>query len=95
MEPIELERLERMARNMPVEKIQMKRIEHDEDEIFFAYGSAPSGEIHGIWGYRGIARTMEFKKDTTVEDVRQALVNDAAGTIERWIDKGLINARGA
>ena len=91
MEGVILERLERMARNMPVEKLAMHVIESEQGVIYFAYGSDPGGKIHGIWGHREIGRTLEFKKDTSIATVRQVLVNDAAGHIEQLIQKGLLS----
>ena len=91
MEGVVLERLERMARNMPVEKLKMHSVESREGVIYFAYGPDPQGVIHGIWGHRDMGRTLEFKKDTSIEDVRQVLVNDAAGHIEQLIGKGLLS----
>ena len=88
-----LERLERMARLMPVEKIAMHSVESQEGVIYFAYGPDNHGIVHGIWGHRDIARTMEFKKDTGIDHVRQVLVNDAAGHIGQLIEKGLLSGR--
>ncbi len=86
-----MERLERMARNMPVEKLAMHSVESEQGVIYFAYGLDTRGKIHGIWGHRDIGRTLEFKKDTPIETVRQLLVNDAAGHIEQMIGKGLLS----
>ncbi len=91
MEGIILQRLERMARNMPVEKLAMHSVESSNGVIYFAYGSDKHGKIHGIWGHRDMGRTLEFKKDTSMEDVKQVLVNDAAGHIEQLIGKGLLS----
>ncbi len=91
MEGVSLERLERMALNMPVEKLGMFSLEAEQGVIYFAYGMAPTGAIHGIWGHRDIGRTVEFKKGTSIKNVRQLLVNDAAGHIEQLIQKGLIS----
>ncbi len=91
MEGVTLERLERMARNMPVEKLAMHSIESQQGVIYFAYGADGEGKIHGIWGHREIGRTLEFKKDTSIDTVRQVLVKDAAGHIEQLIEKGLMS----
>jgi hypothetical protein len=69
----------------------MYRMDGSTGEIFFAYGRANDGVIHGIWGHRDIGRTLEFKKGTKIKDVKQVLVNDAAGHIEQLIGKGLVN----
>ena len=90
MEGVILERLERMARNMPVENLAMHSVDSEQGVIYFAYGPDVQGKIHGIWGHCEIGRTLEFKKDTPVETVRQLLVNDAAGHIEQMIQKGLL-----
>ena len=89
MEGVTLERLERMARNMPVGKLVMHSIDSELGVIYFAYGYDVHGKIHGIWGHCDIGRTLEFKKDTDIETVRQVLVNDAVGHIEQLIRKGL------
>ena len=94
MEGVSLQRLERMARNMPVKKLAMHSIEDRQGVIYFAYGEASNGAIHGIWGYRDIGRTVEFKKDTSIETVKQLLVNDAVGHIEQLIEKGLLSDGG-
>ena len=91
MEGVILERLERMARNMPVKKLAMHSVESEQGVIYFAYGSDPEGKIHGIWGHCDIGRTIEFKKDTSIEDIHQVLANDAAGHIEQLIQKGLLS----
>ena len=91
MEGVILERLERMARNMPVKKLVMRSVENEHGVIYFAYGSDREGKIHGIWGHREIGRTVEFKKGTSIENVRQLLVNDAAGHIEQLIQKGVLS----
>jgi hypothetical protein len=91
MERVVLERLERMARNMPVEKLATHSIDSEQGVIYFAYGEDKTGKIHGIWGHREIGRTLEFKKGTSVSNVRRVLVNDAAGHIEQLIEKGLMS----
>lgn len=91
MEGVALERLERMARNMPVEKLTMQSIESLQGVIYFAYGADGEGKIHGIWGHREIGRTLEFKKGTSIDTVRQVLVKDAEGHIEQLIQKGLMS----
>ncbi len=91
MEGVVLERLERMARNLPVEKLAMHSVDSGQGVIYFAYGLDVQGKIHGIWGHCEIGRTLEFKKGTSIENVRQVLVNDAAGHIEQLIQKGLMS----
>lgn len=86
-----LEKLERMARLMPVKNLVMRSIESREGVIYFAHGMDGQGVIHGIWGHREIARTMEFKQGTSVKHARQTLVSDAAGHIEQLIQKGLLS----
>ncbi len=91
MEGMILERLERMARNMPVKKLAMHSCESEQGVIYFAYGPDTHGKIHGIWGCRDIGRTLQFKKGTSIKNVRQVLVNDATGHIEQLIHKGLMS----
>ena len=69
----------------------MRRVSGPTGEIFFAYGTANDGLIHGIWGHRDVGRTIQFKKDTKIKHVRQMLVNDAAGHIDQLMGKGLLN----
>ncbi len=91
MEEVVLERLERMARLMPVEKLAMHSVESEQGMIYFAYGADETGKIHSIWGHREIAQTIEFKPDTSIEAVRQVLVKTAEGHIEKLIQRGLLS----
>lgn len=91
MEQESLVRLERIARNLPIGRLSMCRMDSSTGEIFFAYGRANDGVIHGVWGCRDIGRTLEFKKGTKIKEVKQVLVNDAAGHIGQLIDKGLMS----
>jgi len=89
MEGITLERLERLARNMPVKKLAMHSVESEQGVIYFAYGTDVHGNIHGIWGHCDVARTVQFYAGTSIEHVRQVLVDNAAQWKEGLIQKGL------
>jgi len=93
MEDIAMIRLERIARNLIDSDLRMERVEDNNGNIYFAHGLDAKGTIVGVWGYCGIARDMEFAKDTSIEDVRQALINDAAGMIELMAERGLLDGR--
>ena len=69
----------------------MHSCEGEQGVIYFAYGVDKKGIFHGIWGHRGIAEPIEFKKDTSLENVRQVLVNTAASHIEMLIREGLLS----
>lgn len=87
MEESALIRLERIARNLPVRKLAMHSIEAEHGVIYFAHGEAGDGTIHGVWGYKNIARTLDFKSGTKIDMVRQVLVNDAAGFVNKLVAK--------
>lgn len=77
METAELTRLEQIARSLPCKEIQFERCDGILGEIYFAYGHGPEGQIHGLWGHCGVAMTVDFTEEATVESVRQVLVDTA------------------
>lgn len=87
MNTLELERLTKLARRLPVSDLKMERIDSDFGEIYFAYGDGPNG-IHGVWGYQCIAQMIEFKPDTSVDSIRQVLVGEAEKFINTLKVKG-------
>lgn len=87
MDDTQLERLTRIAGNLPCERATLERCDGKHGEIYFAYGVGHDGTIHACWGYAGLARTLDFKPDTSLKDVRQVLVNDAAYFIEGCADE--------
>ncbi len=90
MEDISLARLERIARNIITDRLRMERVEGDFGIIYLAHGTNADGNIVGLWGYRDKARDIEFKEDTSLDDVRQVLINDASGLMELLDEKGLV-----
>ena len=92
MESLELMRLERIARNLITDRLRMEQVEGNHGTIYIAHGINAERTIVGVWGHRGIARDMEFKDDTSLDSVRQNLVNDAAEHIEMMVEKDLIDA---
>ena len=77
MESTELEKLERIARNLPCRYIEMERCDGIHGEIYFAYGTDDTGQVHGVWGHCGLAMTVDFINGVTLDQVRQALVDSA------------------
>ena len=73
MNTLEIERLTRLASRLPVRHLIMERCDSDHGEIYFAYGQGETG-IHGLWGYHGLARMIEFKDAARIQDIRQVLV---------------------
>ena len=92
MESVELERLERIAKNMIVDRLRMEQVEGKRGIIYLAHGLNADGTIIGLWGHRGVAHDFEFKPDTGLEDVRQFLMDHASGTIEEMVDRDLMDA---
>lgn len=82
MDEISLEKLERIARNAIHQHLRLEKVEGELGIIYFAHGLNADGEIVGVWGYNDQARVLEFKKDTKLDTVRQALITDAAGFLE-------------
>jgi len=83
LEPSALVRLERIAHNLPVADLAMRSVEAERGLIFFAYGTAGDGVIHGIWGYKNIGRTLELKSGTEMATVQQVLIEDAANMVDQ------------
>lgn len=88
----EMERLERVAKNMIHDRLRMEQVEGNHGIIYIAHGLNPEGKLVGIWGHRGIARDLEFKDDASLDDIRQILVDDAASHIADLVDGDLIDA---
>lgn len=94
MEDVSLLRLERVARNIIQTHLQMEQVEANLGNIYLAHGYNADNDLVGIWGYMDVARDMEFNEGTTLDEVRQALLNDAAGTIEMMAERGLLDGPG-
>lgn len=90
MDGLSLEKLERLARALGIVNLRQERIDWTGGEIFYAYGEDSAGVVHGIWGCRGAGRSMTFSKDVRVDQVRQALINDAAGFVQEAQARGLL-----
>lgn len=88
MNTSEIEKLTRLASRLPVKHLITERCDSDHGEIYFAYGEGQDC-IHGLWGYHGLARMLEFKMDASIENIRQVLVDDAAGFIDQLKERGV------
>jgi len=92
METSELEIAERIARNLPGDKLDMASVEDKKiGMIYIATKVDLDGCPHGLWACNGTARTIHFKKDTNLGTVRQVLVNDAAAFTEEMQAKGVFS----
>ena len=92
MDTAALEKLERVARRMPVRNLQMERADGTYGEIYFAYGDADDGSILGVWGSQGVGHgPIEFTPNTKKKDVRQVLVDHAEGFISLLAEKGFFD----
>ena len=92
MEALELERLERVARNMIASHLKMEKLDGKHGEIYLAHGLNAEGTIIGIWGSRGMAHTYEFEKDSAPKAVRQTLFDHASGVIAEFVERDMIDA---
>jgi hypothetical protein len=80
-----LEKLERIARNLPVPRIDMGRVETNDGTIYMAWGRN-SEKWHAVWGadiQGGSAQPLEIKlelndRQITEDDVKQILLNTAS-----------------
>lgn len=80
MEGPQLKILERVARNLPiVTPLEMRTVEAPWGKVYIAFGKDAVSGIHGIWGLRDIARTIEFKPGTAENMVVRVLYEDACG----------------
>ncbi len=92
MDTAALEKLERVARRMPVRNLQMECADGTYGEIYFAYGDADDGSILGVWGSMGVGHgPIEFKPKTKTKDVRQILVDHADGFVSLLAEKGFFD----
>lgn len=95
MEGKPLERLERIARNLPAHDIKFGRTKSPYSDIYFAYGK---GDFHwyGIWGVdqpTSIGMLMHpLPLQMTAEEVRVALARNAGMFLELCASKGLIRS---
>ncbi|RJR37222.1 MAG: hypothetical protein C4576_23025 [Desulfobacteraceae bacterium] len=91
MNSVALIRLERMSRNMPVRKLHMEFAPSKLGRIYLAWGEDGLGTYHGMWGIgigdQAVARSLEFKKDTSVDSIRDALILDALGFAQMAYDR--------
>jgi len=91
VEDKELIKLERVARNLINSRLQLTVVEGDLGNIYLATGLNAERTLVGLWGHRGVARDIEFKDGTSIEDIRAALVTDATGMIELFHERGLLD----
>ena len=90
MESTDLTRLERIANSLPCRKVQFERCAGPHGEIYFAYGQGDDGKIYGLWGHCGVAMTIDFEADSTLDGVRQTLVDKAHESAEQMYGKVII-----
>ncbi len=93
----ELVILERMARNFPVKRIFMGRVEGDYGVVYLAWGRDMTGVYHGIWGHMGVARTLQSTKGAKLKMFKEIMLRDAEGFIDelrkvRMIKEGMFHA---
>ena len=96
MESSDLVILERMARNFPVKRITMGRVEGDYGVVYLAWGKDATGVYHGIWGHAGVARTLESTKGAKLKMFKEIMLRDAEGFISelhkvRMINEGMFS----
>lgn len=90
MEDISLVRLERIARNFPVDKLAMHSCDGTHGQIYFAYGKVPDGKWMGIWGCQNMAEVRVYSEDSEIAGIRQALVDRADQTMCDMAERGLL-----
>ena len=78
-----LTRLERCLRNLPILSVDDMTVQETPyGPLYMAWGRDKENIYHGLWGIRELARPMEFKPNTTLDEVRNALQTDAMGMVE-------------
>lgn len=91
MESVELERLERIARNLPiVSPLEMGHADTDLGVVYMAWGRDGAGRYHGVWGCRGVARTVQFNDLATPETIKQLLMDDAYWFTKEQHKRGML-----
>lgn len=94
MESTDLSRLERIANSLPCKEVQFEKTTGPHGEIYFAYGQGEDGLIYGLWGHCGVAMTIDFNENATVDSVRQVLVDKAHESIDQMYDHQVILPHG-
>ena len=95
MEQTALRILERIARNLPAEKLAYRMIEAPEiGPVYIAWGKDGVGRYHGVGGIGeddviDMARTLEFKEGSSIKQIRAALIQDAVNTAMALKPRGL------
>jgi hypothetical protein len=85
-----LQKLERIARNMPiVGHLTMVRKDCDHGEVYMALGRDGDGMLHGIWGVHSVARTVDFKPEADEEDALNILFQDATAWANECAKRGI------
>ena len=82
-----LEILERIVRNLPIKgRVRLNYADTDISRIYFGYGQDGNGIFHGAWGFTtgvGLARTLEFRKGVSENEVSIGLIADAYEVLEQ------------
>ena len=92
MTTAELEKLERILRNMPVTSaIELGTADSEHGRIYMAWGTDAMGVYHGIWGARGFAIPLEFFPEVrNPNTVRDSLLTHAAEILSGLATEGLL-----
>ena len=77
MSALELTRMERIARNLPIHDLVMRYAPTPHGKIYMAYGKLSDGSWQGMWGIRGVARLCEFGAALTEPDIEAGMIRDA------------------
>ena len=95
LESVILERAERMARNLPVKSVKLRRTDCRLGHILFAYGKDTDGTYWGCYVIGDptfIMHPMEFQPGVSEEDVQRSLVGHAEWLLEQFKKRGLLRS---
>ena len=88
-----LEIVERIARNLPVDTIEMHRADTEHGTLYFAFGLDKNNAYHGVWAFTvgpGIARVIEFKPDQSKLGVLNELKEDGYQMLSDLAVRGML-----
>ena len=89
-----LDKLERVARNLPVKGITMGRAETLYGPVYMAWGKNKD-YWHGVWGADiegGSAQVLQIKPNVSEKDVQQILLDTANLALEVYRGRNPITA---
>lgn len=84
--------MERMTRDLIKTNLRMEKVEGKRGTIYLAHGLDADGDVTGIWGYRGFSKVWNYKPETSLDSVRQHLMDHATEIIEDMVDRDLLDA---